>query len=325
MTTFSQWRTGFNKSHTVRQVTWLSGPEVILKEEILLRIKETLHPEVWNFFPFVAGTDSEREIWEQVDNHPVNKENRLVVIRSAQNLKMAERIEDFIRNKSLNPFTFLVFISDDSDLPRVPVEKGRPELVGYLQAFQNKGTIVECKPFTNSTAKHAVSWVQEKAKISQQVAGFLLDRANGDLRLVRDLCVKLSVFPGPITAGTVSQMLSEIPRDTYADAMIMLDKKTALLALEQIQPEDYSATLGLLDARLDFASNLHDWLSEQKSPGEISRLAGKQQFLVKDVQPYAKHYDNKRRLAIRKLMSEVDETIRSGETAGTLQALTALW
>lgn len=325
MTTFSMWRTSFNKNHAVRQVTWLSGPEVILKEEILARIREELDPAVWDFFPYVAGQDSEREIWEQIDAHPIEKANRLIVIRSAQQLKSSERIIDFIQNKALNPYTYLVFVSDDDELPRVPVEKGKPELPDYLLAFKNRGSVIECKPFTAATAKHAVAWVQEKAKISTQVAGFLLDRANGDLRLVRDLTTKLAVFPGQITAGTVTQMLSEVPRDTYADAMIMMDKKTALLALEKLQSDEYSATLGLLDARLEFVSNLHDWMSEQKSAGEIAKLAGKQQFLIKDVQQYAKHYDAKRRLAIRKLLAEADEVLRSGMTTGILESVTALW
>jgi hypothetical protein len=143
--------------------------------------------------------------------------------------------------------------------------------------------------------------------------------------LVRDICQKLAVFPNEITISVVNALLVERPRDSFSDALLALDKKTALLALREISPEEYGRTLGLLDARLDLAGMVHDMQIEHHSPSEITRAAGSQAFLVKDIIPVSKHYDSKRRLAIRRILAIADEGYRSGQTVGILEAVVAFW
>lgn len=328
MTTFSAWRDSFEKDHKVRRITWLSGPETVLKEEILEEVREALDPPTWNSFMFVVGDGSDRDFWAKLDEHPIDKKNRLVVVRGAQRLKNPDRITAWLKASAQNPLTYVVFISDDKDLPRLPPSEenrfGKGEIMPFL-SFGSKGHIVECKPFTATTAGKARAWVRSKADMSDQVAGFLLDHANGDLRLVRDLCVKLSVFPGTITNGVVAQLLTEVPGDDFADALIMLDKKTALAALEKMQPSEFGQAIGFLDARLELAGMIHDMQRDQATQGEIARAAGNKNFLVKNLLPVTKHYDAKRRLRIRQTLAIADEYLRIGAREGILESVVALW
>ena len=184
---------------------------------------------------------------------------------------------------------------------------------------------MHCRPFTAVTAKHAVRWVQESAWISSQAAAHLLNRANGDLRLVRDVVAKLRVFPDPITLSTINAMLEERPKDTFINSLFALDRKTALKALAEMPRSEWARTLGLIDARLELAGYVHDKQIEHKSPGEIARGAGNKSFLVPEILPVAKYYDSKRRQKIRELLAAIDEYTPTGIPNGALESLVCFW
>lgn len=327
MSSFSQWRTNFVKTPKVRQVTYLCGTEPVLIEDVLATIRDTLRPEPWNHATFVAGEDSERIIWAEADQHPSGSGPHLVVVRNAERLKQTDRLIEWVATRTMNPRTYLVLISNEGKIPRLtPTEEerrlgARAEMVPHLAALSGKGHIIECRPYTMDSAKHAVSWVQTKVGIRQNVAEHLLERSNGDLRLVRDVCRKLAAFGQDPSIPMVNELLAQRPRDTFTDALIALDKKAALLALESLPVSLYYSTLGLLDSRLDLAGTVHDLQGEQKTLGEIARRVGPLSFLVKDVAPVAKHYDAKRRLAIRQLLAVADEALRGGATVGVMEAL----
>jgi hypothetical protein len=142
---------------------------------------------------------------------------------------------------------------------------------------------------------------------------------------VRDVCLKLAVFESDITLTDVNMLLTERPRENFADALLALDRKTALLALQDLPKAEYSRTLGYLDSRLDLAGLVHDMQVERKSPTEMGIVLGSQNFLVKDLIPIAKHYDHKRRLQIRNVLATADDALRSGSTEGVLEFVVAFW
>lgn len=325
MSNFSQWWTAYKKSQTVRQFTWLAGTERVLVEEIVDTIKKELDPAVWNYSHFVVGDDSERDIWADVSQYPIDQGKRLVVIRNAEKLKSFDRLTEFIAKRTLNPRTYLVLVSNEEKLNRVPAEDGKTVYAPHLAVFGTKGHLVECRPFTQDTAKHAVTWVVDKTGMREGVAGHLLERANGDLRLVRDLCEKMLVLDAPMTLSNVNHMLSERPRDTFANSLMALDRKTALLALKKMPEADYSRTLGFLDSRLDLAGLVHTMLAQQKTQSEIARAAGDKRFLVGDLMPVAKHYDLRRRQNIRRVLTAADEALRQGARIGVMEAVVTQW
>lgn len=326
MSTYSDWRKTFLKRPEPRIATWLCGPESVLIEDIIRATKKVLTPEPWDFVSLVVGEDSEREVWAQLAQHPSGQGNRLIVVRNAEKLKQTERITAFIKHWTENPHTYVIFVSNEETIRHTEPTRERPkgEIVPFLR-FGVKGHVIECKPFTQRTVPVAIEWVKSKAKMRDGVASYLLDRANGDLRLARDTSQKLSYFEGEPTIGAVNELLSEMPRDTFSDALVAMDKKTALLALERLPVGDYSRTLGLLDQRLDLAGLVHDMMLEHKTASEIARAAGNKNFLVPEVMKVAKHYDSKRRLEIRRVLAMADETLRGGESIGVLEVVVSQW
>lgn len=326
MSTYSDWRKAFLKRPEPRQVHWLCGPEAVLIEDIIRSIKWALSPEPWDYVPLVLGEDSEREVWAQLAQHPSGQGNRLVVVRNAEKLKQTERVTAFVKHWTENPRTYAVFVSNEESIRHTEPTQDRPkgEVIPFLR-FGVKGYVIEAKPFTQRTVPVAIEWVKSKAKMRDGVASYLLDRANGNLRLARDTSLKLAAFGGEASMSAVNELLSEMPRDTFSDALVAIDKKTALLALERLTPSEYSRTLGMLDQRLDLAGMVHDLMLEHKTASEIARAAGNKNFLVPEIMKVAKHYDSKRRLEIRQVLALADETLRSGEHVGVLEVVVSQW
>lgn len=331
MVSFNQWRMGLKKNPAPRQVTWICGSERVLVDDVVEYILDYLGPEPWNYVPLVVGEDSERTVWTAADQHPMGGSPRVLVIRNAEQLTQWDRFEHWVKNRTLNPRTYMVLISGEDKVPRIePTPEARrkgakSEIVPHLAMLGTRGHVIECRPYTSATAKHSLEWVQSKVRMRDGVARHLLERADFDLRLVRDTCRKLAAFPSEITLSVVNALLIERPRDSFTDALLALDKKTALLALRDIDTSDYGRIIGLLDSRLDLAGTVHDMQVEHRSPTEMARALGAQAFLVKDIIKVAKHYDARRRLAIRKILASVDEAYRSGQTIGILEAVVAFW
>lgn len=327
MSTWSQYFTAQRKEEKVRQITYLCGSEPILIQWVIDHITRVIGPEPWNLTTLVAGEDSERDIWAEVERHPIDRSARLVILRGVERLENKNRIEEWAANKALNPRTFLVLGENVDRVPTVPATaKGeKPSQAPHVAAVARRGTMVECRPFTQATAKHAVSWVRSLVYMQENVAGHLLNRANGDLRLVRDTCVKLRTLEEAPTISLIDAMLSQRPRADFREALIQRRKKEALFALQRMSPEEYSRVLGLLDADLELLGLVYDMANQHKTTGEIARAAGKMAFLVPRVQPHAKHYDPKRRTALRGLLATADEAIRGGERVGVLEGLVAQW
>jgi DNA polymerase III delta subunit len=324
VSTFSQWWKAWDKDPKPKQFTYVCGTERVLVEEVVDSIVTALAPTPWNLTTMVVGDDAERSIWSEVDQYPLGPGYHVVVIRNAEKLKAWNILERFIASRTTNPKTFVILVSEEEKAPRQEVDR-KQVIADHLTMLSARGQIIECSPFTQATAKHAVSWVQSKIDVRSGIAGHLLDRADGDLRLVRDVCVKVRVINAQVTLSTINAMLSERPRDSFSDALLALDKKTALMALERMDPADYSRTIGFLDARLDLAGLVHDMQARGATQGEMMQAAGNKNFLVPEVVPVAKHYDHKRRLRIRRLLAVCDEAIRGGQTDGTLEAVVALW
>lgn len=331
MTTYSQFWKGFMKKPEPRPVTWLCGPERVLVDDAMKMIRRRVNPPAWNYVPLTLGEDSERDVWAEVFAVPMGEAAvRLVVVRNAERLKQPERISEFVKRADSHPGVYVIFVSSAAGVPRLePTEdqkfrRAKGDVVPWL-VLGTKGHVIECRPFTVDTAKVAVEWVTSKTGMRPNVAGYLLNRADGDMRLVRDICLKLAVFGQDITISAINDLLSEQPRDTLVDALVAMNKKGALAALARMVPDDYSRTLGLLDSQLDLAGMVHDMTVAHHTLFEIQRAAGNKNFLVKDLMDVSRHYDVKRRAAIRRVLTDADEALRGGARTGVMEACIALW
>lgn len=331
MATFSQYVAAHRKSPAPRQATWLCGPESVLVEEILTDIIETLGPDPWNIVRMSAEEDSERSIWATLDQHPLGTSVRVVVIRHAQQIKNWDRFLLWAKNHKLNPRTYVVLISDEPGVPKTEVTQqerrrgAKPQPLPHIAALDHWGRVVECKPFTSATTNTSLEWVKAKVPMRDPVARHLLTRANWDLRLVRDICFKLSVFPGEPTIQVVNTIMEEQPRDELVDALMALDRRTALLAAQRVDPGEIGRIIGLLDSRLEKAALIHDMQSSYATTLEMRRALGGQAFLLHDYLQVAKHYDSKRLLSIRGVLATADAAYQTGQKVGVLETLISLW
>lgn len=322
MSTFSQWWLSFKKKPSPRQVTWICGTEPVLVDEVSDLIKSSLKPDPINMVYLDAREDSERAIWNELRQHPFGANAiRLTIVRGAEKIQNDAAFIQYLKDRASLPRNYVVFVSGEPALRKDQEDNLWPGH-SYLKT---RGSIVECRPFTATSAKHAVEWVKQKANIQGRAAEHLLNSSAGDLRLVRDTMRKLSVFPGEITLKVISEMFEERPSDSFLGALFSLDRKTALKALTEVPREDYSRMLGLVDARLDLAGQVHDMLIDQKSSADIARAAGNKGFLVPEMLPIAKHYDKKRRQRIRNYLAVLDSYTQYGVPEGALEALVILW
>jgi DNA polymerase III delta subunit len=323
VSTFSQWWLAFKKNPTAKQITWVCGSEPVLVNEVVDLIRGVVHTDPVNTVYLDASVDSPRTIWNELRQYPFgNDAKRMTIVRGAEKLALDERFEQYIKDRGALPRNYVIFVSTEEQLRRKEEARGLDDKLEYLKG---RGSVIECRPFTNATAKHAVTWVKEKANIRGRVAEYMLNRATGDLRLVRDTLGKLAVVQGEISMRLVDEMFEERPDDTFLNALFAMDRKTALAALKEMPRSEYSRTVGLVDARLDLAGLVHDMLVEQKSSGEIAKAAGNKGFLVPEMLPVAKHYDKKRRLRIRQFLATIDGYTEFGVPDGALEALVAIW
>ena len=332
MTSFSQWFVSYQKNQSIKQVTWLCGTESVLIEDIIETHKKHFGTDPWCLSTYTAGDDTDKEIWADLFSHPVDGQTkRLVIVRSAEQLKRLEGVAEFMSTKNKNPLTHVIFVSNEPELgrfdptPEQKKERKKGDLFPHISANQGKGATIECKPFTQATAKHAVSWVQSKVEIRRGVAGKLLERANGDLRLTRDAIQKLAAFPDEITEQTINLLLSARPRMSFVDALIEIDKRAALLALDYMPQSEYSSAIGLLDQRLEVLGRVREMVISHQPMSKITAALGTMGFLARDLVPVSKMYDNKRRDACRHLLAKTDEAVRAGIAKGPMELLVHFW
>lgn len=322
MSSFSQWWNSFNNTGNVRNIMWVCGSENILVQEVIRTLVGYMKPTEWNL-EYVDASD-EKRVWDSVSQYPLDHNPRIVIVTNAEKLTQTDNIIELIRKRTSFPNSYVWFVSNEDRARRVG-EGQEEHLADFLEAFKGKGQVVECRPFTTATAKHAISWVQSKVFMRVGVAQHLLLRSGWDLRLVRDILWKLALFDKEPTIAMINDLMSERPGDTYADSLLALKKKEAYLSLAKTPEEEYSRVLGLLDSKLDLAGMVHDMLLEHQSTTAITRAAGNMSFLIPDLLPIAKHYDVKRRIHIRNLLAQADEALRGGARTAVMEAVTAAW
>lgn len=332
VSSFSQWFVSYQKNPGVKQATWVCGTEPVLIEDVVDTVRSHFPENEWSQVSLVAGETKDRLIWEEIDQYPLDGEApRLVIVRDAERLKRPEAIIDWLAVRTRNPLTYVLFVSNEPELARLEQtpeqrkDRKKADLQPHIQALQKRGSVIECRAFTQATAKHAVSWVVSKVEMPRGVAGKLLERANADLRLVRDSLAKLAVFPDEISMQTIESLMSARPRLSFVDALLELDKPEALRALDAMSPSQYSQALGLLDQRLELLGTVRDMLVSHSSVRQISAALGAQGFLAAELIPRAKSYDRARLRHIRDLLAATDAALMAGVRRGPMEALVLYW
>lgn len=323
---FSQWWRTFNKSKKIFPHYYLLGTERVLIDEIVDNIKKYHTSPDWNRSYYVEGINDEVEIWERMFDASIDGSPMLTIVSNAEKLKNLHLIPELVTTKPNNHV--IIFISSEEKIEKVRVQNEDDvtwELPEHLRTFEKKGKIIECQPFTQTTAKTAVQWLKEKVEAKDGAIAHLLNESNGDLRLVRDVVQKLNWMEQPATVRNITVMLHKQPSDTFLDALVALDKENAMRALQTIPENDYLQLIGLLDAQIDLAGRVNILMKQHKTIPVIMKEIGSQAFLVPSISKVARHYSPGRVRLVRKLIAEADRRLRYGDNEGVMESLVALW
>lgn len=327
MSTFGQWWTTFNKNGKVHEHYWLCGVEDVLVDEVIGLVQRKHEASQWNSQTFIVGVHEETDIWQSLFSDSIDSNNAFTIVRGVDKLESVQLIQKLIQTKL--PNHVVVFVSNKPKVERVQIEledgTRKQILPDYLEGFEKKGKVVECIPFTQSSAKTAVAWIKTKVEAKDGALVHLLNASGGDLILVRDTIQKLRWLQEPATIRNVNHFVAQHPDAEFAEALISLDKEVALRAIAKLSDAGSLQLIGHLDAQVDLAGRIHDMMSERKTVPQIMKLVGGQAFLVPALSKSAKYYTKDRRLSIRVLISEVDKRLRKGTRDGVLESLVMLW
>lgn len=319
MGTYAGWRSAAD-SGDIRKVTWVCGEQRVLVEEVVDATRTALQASDLDYVSVTAAAVPDREVWAAANQYPMTPgANRLILVRDAEKIKNWEPLSKWIAEGRRLPTVHLLFVGREADFPHV-VQRGKK--VGFqphIEAIRGRGRLVRC-----STPNEAdcVAWVKRRSSLDDRTALYLLQRAGGNLATVASVCAKVSLFNRRVGPQIIDRLCSEVPADSFVDALLMLKKRQAVMAIEGMSESEYFGVIGLLDFRLDLMASL--W--RMVRAGQTARDAqGMPQFLVRQFLPFAKHYDPKRCAYARRVLAIIDQSLQGGARKGVLESLVALW
>lgn len=325
MTTFASWFQRY-RAEDPRQITFLCGSEPVLVQYVLDSIKHRLGLAPSNLLEFRAGEGNELDFWAAMSQHPLDpRSHKLVVVRDAELLKHWGMLEDWIRWRRMMPDNHLLFVSNEDKAPTIETDEGK-QPAQHIAAIKRAGQrVIECGPFTERTVPVALDWVQTLCPMKPNVAGRLLNRANGNLRLARDACLKLSALGAEPTITAVNALVREEPREAFTEALVKMDKRTALESLKRAHRAEYHRMVAQLDSQLRLVSELNQLQGRQASYADMVRALRNRGFLVKEFLPVARYYDDKKVARRRNMLSLADQALKQGASVGVLEAVVLNW
>lgn len=338
MGSFQQWL----KKPDPKRATWLCGPEVVLREHVMDHIRTELKPSDLDYEIFIAGVDKDRDIWAAANQYPMEPNaNRLIVVRDAEKIKNWAPLEAWLETTRTLPTVYMVFVSNEEDLPYVWAEgKKTSQLKPHGALFRDKSAagLVRCiapsseipkDPKTKRPMKEVsdlTAYVQSLFPLDNDTADYVVKRLAGNLGQMRNLCLKLSVFgQAHVSKAAIDMLCAPEPADDFVMSVINLDKQSAFLALEKVGSSEYLGTLSLLSYWLDVTAQVASLLVQRKTVADMAQLPGLGRFQVQQVIGVAKNYDKRRVSECRTLLALCDGATRQGVTDSPMEVLVAMW
>lgn len=329
MSTYMQFLRSWEKNPKMKNVNWIGGTESILTEDIIWRMKNHLDLRDWSTHTYILGEVKEEEAIDALFQKPFEAEDRLIVIRNSEKISKYDFLDKFIASRKKNPNTFVVLVSNEERAEKTKLtdeqrsDGEKPEYVPHIRKIVKHGRMIECRPF--SEGRYAVTWLQSRTDINDALARHIVARANGQTRLIRDASVKLGAIPEYRNAQVVNELLAEQPSDGLDDALMALDKRSALQSLESLSEDQVGKVLYRLSRALDRAGWVHDLQAQRKTPAQIALALGERSYMLKSVMEVSKYYTPKRRIATRMILDKAISAYEDGSREGVLESVIAVW
>ncbi len=321
MPNYSQWRVSADKGQ-VAKVTWLCGDQRILVEEVIEETKKILNVSEFDYLPLSAESDPEMAIWDSAYQYSLDPEgSRLTLVRQADFIKDWSPLEKWLQDSKNLSSNYLLFVSDEADYPTNSDLKN-PEILPHIEMIRRRGKAVRC---SMPSQAEVIAWIKRNSTFSDYSANFLFDRCGSDLAAVANVCKKSKLFKADPGSQVISQLSDEYASQSFADSLIFLNKKQALLELPNIPITDYSRVVGQLYSRLDTLYALHKAGPNFNTTRELAEATSIKLFLVTKYLQAAKSYDVTKVTNCRNTLTVIDDALQRNATDGAMELLVSLW
>jgi hypothetical protein len=325
LATFAQWSKALGKDGAQpRRITWLYG-SAVLREEAISRIRDVIPPG--SYTAVTAGTVPLQAVWDACLQLPAPGEDRLVVVRSAQQVKSWAPLAALVAARDTAGL-WLVFSADEDDCyqrkaGKVAIADGKKALLPGPAAVSalSSGQLVRC---ALSSQASQIAWVQSRIPgLPATVAWRIIDRTGADMALAASVCAQLAFWePAGRTEQAVCALVPQEPAEEFAEAVVKDEKAAAVLAVPA--GDEVGSVLGQLGYLLDHLATLYSASLQQLSLRDTVKL-GVPQVVAVRYRKMASRYPPQRILACRALLADADAAWRSGVREGVPEVVAALW
>lgn len=313
MASFHQWRRLFEQENEIKRLTYLVGPERLLAEEILDAIRKAVNPHDLDYAYMSAASVKDRDIYSQLNQYPLDPlRKRLVVVRECDKIKKWDQLTEWLLSRHI-PQTVAVFIDS-----RLEVDTTTP----HMERVVKSGRLVKCGPLNE---EDALLYIHAKCEITSSAAKLLWQRTGSNLRLAADVAKKATLFRGTADERVVMMLTELAPADDFLEALLRMDKATALNAIAAVPEDEISRIIGSLDYRLGLLHHMHSAMQRNQSIRELVSSTRISPFLVKQMLPYVKYYDRSKIRSCVDVLAFADTNFQNGARIGLLETVTATW
>lgn len=317
---FNQWRT-FVAKGSVPKITYCCGDQISLVELVVEDFKKGLNVSVTDFVEIDAKsvTDS---IWEQASRYPLDpNSNRLILVRNAELLSSWNELSAWLAQTRNNTSNTILFVSYQADAPMVFVKGKKIGYQEHIEIIRTKGKFIKC---SQPNDEDLIAWATSYG-LTKDVANHLVERTSGDTSAMLDVLKKVGVWSGSPSIKALDLLCEEQALDSFADYLIMRDKKTAYLALASMTEDEKNKIISRLDYRLDTIMEIARCVRKRMYATDIASTTGIKIFLVKRFTPVVKDYDDRKIKHCRQVLAMVDSALNNGVKVGVWETLIALW
>jgi DNA polymerase III delta subunit len=314
---FTQWQ-GYVKKQDVSKITYVCGEQSTLVEIVIDNIKSILDVSVTDF----VEVNYEADVWELASKYSVNPDiNRLTVVRNAEKFTDWEGLIEWLANSRNNPKNYLLFVSELSDAPGIFSKGKKVSYEDYIEVIRTKGKLIKC---STPNEDDLLKWV-ESYGLTKQSANFLIDRTSGDISSLHEILKKVHIWNGSPNAQALKLLCDEQVTDSFVDYLILRDKSSAYLALQNMSEEEKTKAITQLEYRLDFLLEIGSYVRRRVYDVDIASATGFKIYLIKKFKGIVKEYTNTKIKYCRQILAMIDQANRDGAKIGTMEALITLW
>jgi DNA polymerase III delta subunit len=316
---FNQWK-GHAAKGSVAKVTYVCGDQSALIELVIKDIKEILAVPATDYINLDAG--QHQSVWEQASLYPLDpSSNRLIVVRNAEKIEDWSSLAAWLANSKINPNNHLLFVSNQADAPVLWSKGKKTGYQDYIELIRTKGKFIRC---SMPNDEDLVSWAQTY-RLTKSVAEHLVERTSGDTALMLNVLRKVHIWNSSPNTKVIDLLCEEQALDSFADYLILRDKKTAYIALQTMSDDDRAKIVSRLDYRLDMLTEIGKYVRKRMYAGDIAATTGIKVYLIKRFAPVVKDYDERKIRYCRQVLALVDGAVNDGVKIGAYEALITLW